>query len=495
MRDPFIAIDAGTNLRSHARALRRSWASALGGAPGTGVRPLIEASWRRTERAGIDPDHPAPRRAFAPDVLEDYRDSSGLRGCIDVLRTCLRGFAQDAEHIMVVVDADCRILWLEGDLKVRHRADGIAFAEGMDWTEDSVGTNAIGTALAIDHAVQVFCAEHFSAKQHPWWCSAAPIHDPVTRTLVGVVDLSGPMHTAHPYSLALVRAAASMAEEWLRTRHELEDGRLRRAYVEQTAGRARGGRAALVAADGRVLEAGTPALVGGRVDVARDGGLVALPDGATATAEPLAGGRGFVLWEAGGVTAPARPVLRLELLEGSPRARRGAAAGVDLSLRQAEVLCLLALHPEGLTARELAGHLYGEGATVVSARAEVSRLRAVLGEVLGTRPYRFTVPVSADLLDVERALRRGDVTAALEAYRGPLLPASTSPRVRRARAELEGSLRRAAMSGGLDGLWAWLESRSGREDEEALAHFVRRAGGAAPRRAVAAARLRALQTA
>ena len=145
MRDPFIAIDAGTNLRSHARALRRSWASALGGAPGTGVRPLIEASWRRTEQAGIDPDHPAPRRAFAPDVLEDYRDSSGLRGCIDVLRTCLRGFAQDAEHIMVVVDADCRILWLEGDLKVRHRADGIAFAEGMDWTEDSVGTNAIGT--------------------------------------------------------------------------------------------------------------------------------------------------------------------------------------------------------------------------------------------------------------------------------------------------------------------------------------------------------------
>ncbi len=492
--DPFTAIEAGTNLRSHARALRRSWASALSGSADPGVRPLIEASWRRTELAGIDPEHPAPRRAFAPDALEDYRDGSGLRGCIDALRTCLRGFAQDAEHIMVVVDADCRILWLEGDMRVRHRAEGIAFEEGMDWTEDSVGTNAIGTALAIDHAVQVFSAEHFSAKQHPWWCSAAPIHDPVTGRLVGVVDLSGPMHTAHPYSLALVRAAAGMAEELLRSRHALDDERLRRAYVEQTAAGARRA-AALVTADGRVLEAGPPAWRRRRIDVARDGGLVVLPEGATAVAEPLAGGRGFVLWETGGPAAPAPPVLRIELLDGSPRARLGAAAQVDLGLRQAEVLCLLALHPEGLTARELADHLYGEGAKVVSARAEVSRLRALLGEVVGTRPYRLTAPVSADLLDVERALRRGDVAAALQAYRRPLLPGSTSPRVRRARAELEGSLRRAALAGGLDGLWAWLESGSGREDEEALARFVRRAGATVPRRAVAAARLRALQTA
>ena len=55
-----------------------------------------------------------------------------------------------------------------------------------------MGTNAIGTALAIDHAVQVFSAEHFSAKQHTWWCSAAPIHDPATGAVLGVVDLSGP---------------------------------------------------------------------------------------------------------------------------------------------------------------------------------------------------------------------------------------------------------------------------------------------------------------
>ena len=86
----------------------------------------------------------------------------------------------------------------------------------MLWTEDSAGTNAIGTALAIDHAVQIFSAEHFLSEQHAWWCSAAPIHDPATGALLGVVDISGPMRTAHPHSLGARQAAAEMAEDVLR---------------------------------------------------------------------------------------------------------------------------------------------------------------------------------------------------------------------------------------------------------------------------------------
>ena len=99
-----------------------------------------------------------------------------------VLRRCLGALADDAQHVLVVCDEAGRILWLEGHERVKEDAvERIRFSEGMLWTEDSVGTNAIGTALEIDHAVQVFSAEHFLAEQHGWWCSAAPIHDPVDR--------------------------------------------------------------------------------------------------------------------------------------------------------------------------------------------------------------------------------------------------------------------------------------------------------------------------
>ena len=54
------------------------------------------------------------------------------------------------------------------------------FAEGTLWSEGGAGTNAIGTAIALDHAVQVFGPEHFSDPVQRWTCSAAPIHDPDT---------------------------------------------------------------------------------------------------------------------------------------------------------------------------------------------------------------------------------------------------------------------------------------------------------------------------
>ena len=70
----------------------------------------------------------------------------------------------------------------------------------------------MGTALAVDHSLQVFSAEHFATPVHGWTCSAAPLHDPVSGKLLGVLDLSGPLQTAHPHSLALVTAAARMVE-------------------------------------------------------------------------------------------------------------------------------------------------------------------------------------------------------------------------------------------------------------------------------------------
>jgi hypothetical protein len=311
-----------------------------------------------------------------------------LRECVDALRGCLSPFASESEHVMVVTDGDCRILWMEGDPKVRRRADRIAFQEGMDWTERSVGTNAIGTALAIDHAVQVFSAEHFSAKQHTWWCSAAPIHDPETGAVLGVVDLSGPMHTAHPHSLALVSAAARLAEHQLRAGLAVREERLRRAYLERTLGAGRPA-AGLLAGDGRVLaaEGGWRAAA---LDVPAGGGPVALPGGRTAIAEPFAGGAGYVLWDAG----PAAPApLRIELLaRDGPRVVAGARV-LPLRLRHAEALFILALHPEGISSEDLTRALYGDVGKEVSTRAELSRLRKLLPEAVaraptGSRPPR-----------------------------------------------------------------------------------------------------------
>ena len=380
----------------------------MGGATNCDVRPVVERSWRRLASAGIDPDRLEPRRAIDHAELDYVRASSPLSHVIDVLRRCLVRFADDSEHVMVVVDNLGRVLWMEGHNSVHHRADKIMFREGMYWTEDSAGTNAIGTALAIDHAVQIFSAEHFLREQHPWWCSAAPIHNPLTGQTIGIVDLSGALRTAHPDSLALVVAAAGIAEEALALRQAAQDDRLRQAFLNQTPERTRG-RRALLTPDGRILLAEPAGWLEGRLAPPLEGCAI-LHSGVEAEAEPLDGG-GWV--------------------SGSPpsaRDRRTPQHCCSCGARpwpvQRSGRCSRAGRAERPSRRDpgSAGdasrgpHLPGAYAAPVRRAWEpdLHPRRDVEAETadgggLSARLYRLTGEVSGDFLEVERQLSIGNV--------------------------------------------------------------------------------------
>jgi hypothetical protein len=99
-----------------------------------------------------------------------------------------------------------------------------------------------------------------------------------------------------------------------------------------------------------------------------------------------------------------------------------------LTRRQTEVLALLALHPEGLSLEQLHAMVYGDQAVTFSTlKAEVSHLRQALGGQLSSRPYRLLMPVAVDVQHVLTLIRGGHVAAAVEAYRGDLLPGTKSP--------------------------------------------------------------------
>lgn len=127
-----------------------------------------------------------------------------------------------------------------------------------------------------------------------------------------------------------------------------------------------------------------------------------------------------------GVSAPAEPGLTLSLLGTAEVWLDGQR--LLLNRRQTEILALLALHPEGLSVEHLHALLYGDSAVTTSTlKAEVSHLRSALAGQLSSRPYRLTLPVTTDIEEVQRQLRRGDVRAAVRAYGGDLLPGTDSP--------------------------------------------------------------------
>ncbi|ARX88681.1 transcriptional regulator [Streptomyces alboflavus] len=132
-----------------------------------------------------------------------------------VFRELMGGFAKDGEHLLAVCDAHGRLLWVEGHPATRTRAGRMNFVPGARWAESAMGTNAPGTAVAVDRPVQVFATEHFVRRVQPWTCAAAPVHDPRSGRLLGAVDITGGDGLAHPHSLAFVQAVARAAESQL----------------------------------------------------------------------------------------------------------------------------------------------------------------------------------------------------------------------------------------------------------------------------------------
>jgi hypothetical protein len=139
-----------------------------------------------------------------------------------------------------------------------------------------------------------------------------------------------------------------------------------------------------------------------------------------------------------------------------------------LTPRHSEILLLLASAARGLAGDELAVLLYCEDSTASTLRAELNRLRALLGDdLLASRPYRLVAEVTADWLAVEAHLASGDVVAAMQAYRGPLLPRSVAPGVVRLRTDVELSLRQAVLKHGVPDLMSsWTRSSWGADDYE-----------------------------
>jgi len=379
----------------------------------TAVRPVVLQSWLRSRDRGVDPDSSGAGAVLADDELRDLREHHPLAAVVPVVRRLLVEDAHDTGLLVAITDAQGRMLWVEGEQGLRRRAAPMRFVEGADWSEAAAGTNAPGTALALDHSVQIFGAEHFSRTVQPWSCSAAPVHDPRTGELLGVIDVTGGDRVAAPEILTLVRATAAAAESEL----------------------------LLLAMNGRL---------------------------------------------------PATTPRRLTVL-GRDRPRLHTAAGsAALSLRHAEILLLLAERPEGLRAEELAVELAERDLDTVTVRAEVSRLRRVVGpELLGSRPYRLTAPLSTEVAQVRDLLASGDRAAAVRACRGPVLPSSHAPGVVAVREELRAEVRSALLRAPTDValLMEWLATPQGRDDTGLWQVLLGALPPGSPHRDHAAARL------
>ena len=361
-------------------------------------RAEVADSWHRSAAAGVRADDVEAPITIPDDSLRDYREAHPLAAVFPLLDDVLGQAARDCEAIMAVSDAAGQLLWVAGRPGVLRQAEAIGFVEGSNWDERLAGTNAPGMAIALDRTTTVVGAEHFRRSVQRWSCAATPIHDPGSSSLLGVLDITGGADLVGPQTVAMVRAAARMAES-----------ELARSLL-------------------------------------------------TRQERPDQGG-------------PHRLELRIESLGRAEallpiHAGDGAAHTLRLSPRHSEIMLLLGSAPRGLSGDELAVLMYEDDSADSTLRAEMTRLRQLLGgDLLASRPYRLVASILGDWLAVDALLAAGDVVGAMRAYPGPLLPRSCAPGVVRLRDDVAGSLRQAVLrSGDADLMSTWTRSSWGSDD-------------------------------
>jgi PAS domain S-box-containing protein len=171
------------------------------------VVPEIMESWQRCYEKSVNPyDGTASRilnQAELNNLLTKRKD------IIDIAKPFmlkLYEFVKGSGFIVMLADERGFIMESLGDKNMLEKAQKLHFMKGADWTEESVGTNAIGTAVILKRPIQISGAEHYCLKHQTWTCSACPIFDK-RGEIIGILDMSGPLDETHPHTLGMVVAS------------------------------------------------------------------------------------------------------------------------------------------------------------------------------------------------------------------------------------------------------------------------------------------------
>ena len=380
--------------RSDASDTMEAWEQFLTGGPCALApsRNFVVASWLRSQQLGIN-----PTGRFAPIVATGHAMQLLRQRNAELLAAAASVFAQvgvmfsGSRSMMLLTSPDGVILDVVGDRQTLEQGEDIHLTPGSDWREGAMGTNGIGTALATARPAQVHAAEHFCEGIKAWTCAAAPVFEPGTGVMLGVIDISGPPSTYQRNNLSLAVSTSKQIEMTLAGRAANERIRLLEVCLERispadVAGMMvidRGGR--LVHRTGRV-----PPLValGERLPGLGDGSAVEewadrLPEGLRAewfspvTLEGRAIGAVLV------VPTRARAVLSHEAAQGAAQEAAGANSGAfDQIIGDSQAMAETVARARKLVGKQVPVLIHGETGVGKELFA-----RAIHGKPNARRPF------------------------------------------------------------------------------------------------------------
>ncbi len=173
---------------------------------------IVLESHERSRQYGVQKDQINPLRILNSEEVTRLLDQkSDLIGLCRPVMMQLYDTVKESGFVIFCTDAEGCILHILGDEKLVQEAEAMGMVVGAYMNEQSIGTNAMGTALNTNVAVQITANEHFSDAYHRWTCSAAPVHN-TSGEIIATINLTGHRDQVHPHTLGMVVGAVQAIE-------------------------------------------------------------------------------------------------------------------------------------------------------------------------------------------------------------------------------------------------------------------------------------------
>jgi transcriptional regulator of acetoin/glycerol metabolism len=193
------------------------------------VAPNVLNSWRRSRDLHVHPD-----RVDLPYVRDPDTDTPLTHAAAPVLRRMAEDLSAQAVSV-VLTSADGLVLdRIAADSTIERMLDDVRLARGYSYAEEFAGTNGIGTALETGQPAFIQGSEHYVGNLGRLACAGSPIREPVTRRILGVIDLTCWATQADPLLFVLAKSAGSQIEDRIRTMNNETETALLEAYLKQS---------------------------------------------------------------------------------------------------------------------------------------------------------------------------------------------------------------------------------------------------------------------
>lgn len=184
------------------------------------VRKVILDSWKRSRRLGVNALH-QKKHLCSPEELKKRQANS------IILLNAGQGYLEDlyskflsSQGVVVLSDTEGTIIFALGDEKTMRETTAPEL--GHDCSEETMGTNGVGTCLALGKPFLIWAEEHYYQGHHIWYCSSAPIFDPAGKML-GCLNVTGKSQSVHAHTLGMVMGIANAIERQIKINQIMDE--------------------------------------------------------------------------------------------------------------------------------------------------------------------------------------------------------------------------------------------------------------------------------